>query len=86
VRKEVATVEAERFTTFPGKCFRFTLAPNGRARHCVNRAVHTGQFTDAHGVVWTVDSCAEHAEDPRFQPAVVETKAHNYRVASGAHD
>jgi hypothetical protein len=53
----------ERFTTFPGKCFRYVDAGNGRARHCRKKAVLTGHFTDSSGNTWTVDACAEHAEE-----------------------
>lgn len=74
---------AEVFTTFPGRCFRFVVAPNGRKRHCQNGATQTGKFTDENGAVWTVDACEEHAEDPRFHPAGVEAAPHDRRVASG---
>lgn len=77
-------METEAFTTFPGRCFRYVVAENGRSRHCPNRALHTGQYTDAKGVVWTVDACPEHAEDPSFRPAAVAVRAHNFRVASGS--
>jgi hypothetical protein len=80
--KEVETMEAEAFTTFPGKCFRFVEAPNGRRRHCPNPATHTGRFTDSKGVVWTVDACAEHVEDPQFH-AAVEAKGRKFRIAPG---
>jgi hypothetical protein len=52
----------ERFTTFPGKCFRY-VDDNGHTRHCPNRTVQTGHFTDSKGKVWTVDVCAEHADE-----------------------
>jgi hypothetical protein len=53
----------ERFTTFPGKCFRYVEAENGQPRHCSKQAVHTGHFTDSKGKNWTVDACADHAEE-----------------------
>jgi hypothetical protein len=75
---------AEKFTTFPGKCFRFVLAPNGRARHCPNPAIRTGQFTDARGAVWTVDACAEHAEEACFRAGVADVKVRSYKAAPEA--
>lgn len=76
-------MQAERFTTFPGKCFRFVLGPNGRARHCPNPAIRTGQFTDTKGAVWTVDACLEHAEDASFRPGVADVKVRSYKAAPG---
>lgn len=75
-------MEAERFTTFPGKCFRYVVSESGRVRHCPGRTTHTGRFVDSKGVAWTVDACDEHAQDARFQLAAVEARAHNFRVAS----
>jgi hypothetical protein len=57
MQKQVVT---DRFTTLPGKCFRFVDA-DGHTRHCPNEAVHTGHFTDSRGETWTVDACTEHA-------------------------
>jgi hypothetical protein len=53
----------EMFTTLPGKCFRYVEAVNGRARHCPEPVVHTGQFMDQWGKTWTVDACVEHAKE-----------------------
>ncbi len=53
----------EQFTTFPGKCFRYVDAGNGHLRHCSMQTVQRGQFTDGMGKRWTVDACAEHAEE-----------------------
>jgi hypothetical protein len=55
----------DRFTTFPGKCFRYLDADNGHPRHCPNQTVLTGQIRDAKGKTWTVDACADHAEELR---------------------
>jgi hypothetical protein len=54
--------DVEKFTTFPGKCFRY-VDEDGRARHCPKRAVHTGQFIDRNGTIWTVDACDEHVKE-----------------------
>lgn len=75
-------MEGEPFTTFPGKCFRYVEAPNGRMRHCSNPATRTGQFTDWKGVVWTVDACEEHVADPAFRETVA-AKGRNFRMAPG---
>ncbi len=50
----------DKFSTFPGKCFRH-VAADGHTRRCSNRVVRTGQFADSKGKLWTVDACAEHA-------------------------
>ncbi len=55
--------DVEKFTSFPGKCFRYVEADNGHARHCPKRAVHRGQFIDQYGRVWTVDACDEHVKE-----------------------
>jgi hypothetical protein len=64
--REVTTVTkqavTEKFTTFPGKCFRYVDA-DGYPRHCPKRPVQTGRFTDSTGKTWTVDACEEHAEE-----------------------
>jgi hypothetical protein len=57
------TKVAEKFTTFPGKCFRYSDAETESAQPCRNRVVRTGAFTDSSGKKWTVDACAEHAEE-----------------------
>ena len=74
-------MQPEKFTTFPGKCFRFVIGPNGRARHCSNAATETGQFTDAKGIVWTVDACAEHAKETCFRAVVTDVKVRSYKAA-----
>jgi hypothetical protein len=53
----------ERFTTFPGKCFRYVGNDDDHAQPCPNGVVCTGTFTDANGKRWTVDACSEHAEE-----------------------
>ncbi len=65
----------EIFTTFPGKCFQYVDAENGRARHCAEQAVNTGQFVDKNGKVWTVDACDEHTEELRTNQRAVQRQA-----------
>ena len=51
---------AEAFAVIPGRCFRFTHAGTGHARHCPGRVVTTGTFRDGTGKRYRVEACGEH--------------------------
>ena len=65
--REVTTMQrqavTERFTTFPGRCFRYVDSDNGHTRHCPEQTVHARHYTDSRGNRWTVDACAEHVAE-----------------------
>jgi hypothetical protein len=54
---------AEAFSVIPGQCFRFVHNGVGHASHCEEPIVRGGRFTDGNGKRWTVEACAEHADE-----------------------
>jgi len=54
---------AEAFSTTSGQCFRFVnRGGTGHAQHCQAPVEWVGQFRDASGFRYRVESCADHVD------------------------
>jgi hypothetical protein len=61
----------DAFSPLPGRCFRMVQSVQGQATHCRQEPAWKGQWRDAKGKSWYVESCRRHA--PKLTSAASES-------------